>query len=157
DTLVLRDKTQDRADMPIATTATLNPAWETQLTAPDGIFTWEKSQELASGSFTLWDYLFQTPDTNLGQTQQVSGDTIHIGSAEHKLKLAHNTEQLEVFDYPGGYAHHFDQGPTPAFDSGTFQQVESALGQDLSTAKTRMARLRMEQAVAASLYCTGSG
>ncbi len=157
DVLVLRDKPPDKADMPVATTLRLMPNHEREPTVEDCLWSWEKTQELAAGSYTLWDYLFQMPETSLSETRKISGDALKVGSAQHALALARNTEELEVFDYPGRYAHHHDAGDTPAFDSGDFQAKAEAIGKALVAAKQRAARLRMEQAVAQSLFCTGRG
>jgi len=156
DILILRDAPPEQPNLPGEPRVQLIPDWQKHQTLEDCLYSWEKTQELASGSYTVSDYLFQMPDASLSETHQIN-ETLKVGAAEHKLDLTQNKEQLEVFDYPGGYAHHPDAGPTPAFDSGEFQEKTAALGSALLQAKQRVARLRMEQVAAASIVCTGTG
>jgi type VI secretion system secreted protein VgrG len=62
---------------------------------------WIKSQELGSGKFSLQDYCFETPQTNLLSSQEVL-PTAMVGKVNHKLKVGGN-DQFEVYDYPGSY------------------------------------------------------
>jgi type VI secretion system secreted protein VgrG len=70
------------------------------------VFSWEKTQELRSGKVTLWDSSFELPYKNL-EAQKAIVDTVQAGTVTHKLKTGGN-DKLELYDYPGGYANHFD-------------------------------------------------
>ena len=74
------------------------------------ITTWEKSQELRSTRFTLWDHSFELPGTHLDATVETR-DSVTAGRTRHRLNLsqqASHQEKLEVYEYPGGYSHRFD-------------------------------------------------
>ncbi|MBN1566659.1 MAG: type VI secretion system tip protein VgrG [Acidobacteria bacterium] len=62
---------------------------------------WIKTQELGSGKFSLQDYFFETPQTNLFSSQDILPNAM-VGKINHKLKVAGN-DQFEVYDYPGNY------------------------------------------------------
>lgn len=70
------------------------------------ILSWEKTQELRSGKYTLWDHSFELPYKNL-QSQIDILDKVAAGTVEHELKLKVN-EKFEIYDYPGAYAQRFD-------------------------------------------------
>ena len=111
------------------------------------IRTWEKSQEIRSGACTLWDHSFELPDNHLEAAEKtVSGVT--VGNVTHKLNLGGN-DQLEIYDYPGGYAHHFDgvggQGASRPQDL-----------QEIFSERERTIRVRMEQEEALSLETGGT-
>jgi type VI secretion system secreted protein VgrG len=100
------------------------------------IRTWEKSQELRSGVYTLWDHCFELPGKNL-EAKESTLESVTVGKATHKLHLGGN-DQLEIYDYPGGYAQRFDGidpsgGPRP-------QDLK-----DILKDSERTARIRMEQ------------
>jgi type VI secretion system secreted protein VgrG len=100
------------------------------------IRTWEKTQELRSGVYTLWDHCFELPGKNL-EAKESTLDSFTAGKATHKFRLGGN-DQLEIYDYPGGYAQRFDGidpsgGPRP-------QDLK-----DISKDSERTARIRMEQ------------
>ena len=67
---------------------------------------WEKSQELCSGKYTLWDHCFELPDTQFEAVRPVKG-SVAVGQVTHHLKVGGN-DKLEIFDYPGGSAQRFD-------------------------------------------------
>src|SRR5580658_5759555 len=64
------------------------------------IIQWQKEQSWGSGKYTLWDHNFELPHRHLEATQIVI-DTVQVGKASHKLKLAGN-DDLEVLEHPGG-------------------------------------------------------
>ena len=64
------------------------------------------SEELRSGKITLWDHTFEIPGNSLF-AEVVLAETISVGKATHKTKLAGN-DKLEIYEYPGGYAGRFD-------------------------------------------------
>ena len=77
---------------------------------------WDKTQELRSGVCTLWDHCFELPGKNLEATERTA-ETVTVGTVTHKLNVGGNN-QLEIYDYPGGYAQRFDGinrsgGPQP--------------------------------------------
>jgi len=67
---------------------------------------WEKTQQLCSGEYTLWDHCFELP-SNCLEARQNTLDGLTAGKVIHKLKVGGN-QQLEIYDYPGGYAQRFD-------------------------------------------------
>jgi len=70
------------------------------------VLTWEKTQELRSGQYTLWDHCFELPHKHLEAEQKII-DSVSAGQVQHKLKIGNN-EKLEIYDYPGQYAQRFD-------------------------------------------------
>jgi type VI secretion system secreted protein VgrG len=74
------------------------------------IYSWKKSQEVRSGKVTLWDHCFEMPDQHLDADKSAQ-DSVQVGNDTMKLKLAVSSN-LELYDYPGGYAQRFD-GVTP--------------------------------------------
>jgi type VI secretion system secreted protein VgrG len=75
------------------------------------VYGWEKEQTLTAGRVTLWDHSFELPGQNL-QAQAPLMDSVQVGTVSHKLKVGANSE-LELYDYPGGYAKRFD-GSAPS-------------------------------------------
>ncbi len=74
------------------------------------IFDWQKTQHWDSGRCTLWDYCFQLPHNNLDASRDVLPNA-QVGAVQHSLNLGGNGVAMEVYDYPGGYAKHFESGP----------------------------------------------
>ncbi|MCL4402102.1 MAG: type VI secretion system tip protein VgrG [Acidobacteria bacterium] len=72
----------------------------------DRVWAWEKTQELRSGKYTLWDHCFELPGKHL-QADKTTLESVQIGQNTHKLKVGGN-DKLEMYDYPGGYAQRFD-------------------------------------------------
>jgi type VI secretion system secreted protein VgrG len=103
---------------------------------------WEKSQELRSAKYTLWDNCFELPNKNLEAKKDIQ-DTVTVGSASHKLKLAANSP-LEVYDYPGGYAQRFD-----GVDRGGGDRPPDL--QEIFKDNVRTVKIRMEQEAVGSL------
>ncbi len=100
------------------------------------ITAWEKTQELRSGEYTLWDHCFELPGKNL-QVKEKTIESVAVGKVTHKLHVGGN-DQLEIYDYPGGYAQRFDGidpsgGPRPQDLKDVFRDSE------------RTTRIRMEQ------------
>jgi type VI secretion system secreted protein VgrG len=69
------------------------------------IHNWVKDQEVCSGKYTLWDHHFELPNKRLG-AEKVVHDSVPVGKVTHQIKLP-GSEDLEVYDYPGGYAQRF--------------------------------------------------
>ena len=112
------------------------------------ITAWEKSQELRSGEYSLSDYCFEMPATDL-QCHEKPIASIPVGKATHKLTLAGN-DQLEIYDHPGGYAKRFDGidrhgAARPADLKHVFED------------RDRTVKIRMEEEQAGSLKIEGAG
>ena len=100
------------------------------------VSSWEKSQELRCGEYTLWDHCFELPGKNLEAKEKTIG-SVAVGKVEHKLAVGGN-DKLETYDYPGGYAQRFDG----VGRSGANQPQNL---QDIFRDKERTVRIRMEQ------------
>jgi type VI secretion system secreted protein VgrG len=111
------------------------------------ITAWEKHQELRSGEYTLWDHCFELPGKHL-EAKRKTIDSVTVGEVTHKLALAGN-DQLEIYDYPGGYAQRFD-----GVDSNGAPRPQVL--QDIFPDSERTAKVRMEQEETASLEIRGS-
>ena len=70
------------------------------------ILDWEKTQELRSGKYTLWDHSFELPHKHLEADKTIL-ESVQVGKVAHKLKLPAN-DPLELYDFPGEYAQRFD-------------------------------------------------
>lgn len=109
---------------------------------------WEKTQELRSGKFTLWDHCFEMPQKRF-EAERAIQESITVGKVTHKLKVGGN-HSLEIYDYPGRYAQRFDGidpggGPRPAELQKIFDDSQ------------RTTRIRMEQEALPSLVIRGEG
>jgi type VI secretion system secreted protein VgrG len=65
------------------------------------ICSWTKTQSLSPGKFSMQDYSFETPQTDLLASQDIL-PTAMVGKINHKLRVGGN-DQFEVYDYPGRY------------------------------------------------------
>ena len=107
---------------------------------------WEKSQEIRSGKYTLWDHCFELPGKNLEAVKSTL-DSVQAGTVSHKLKVAGN-DKLELYDYPGGYAQRFDGiAPGGGDRAGDVQKIF----QD----NARTAGIRMQQETTPALLISG--
>jgi type VI secretion system secreted protein VgrG len=97
---------------------------------------WEKTQELRSGKYTLWDYTFEMPDKNLSADQTIQ-ETSKAGTITHKFKAGGNDE-MEIYDFPGAYAQRFD-GIAPGGGS------QSSNLQKIFQDNKRTVEIRMQQ------------
>lgn len=110
------------------------------------ITNWEKTQELRAGEYTLWDHSFELPNNHL-EAKRKTVDSVTVGKVTHKLSVGGN-DQLEIYDYPGGYAQRFD-GIDP---NGTPRPRElKRIFED----RDRTVRVRMEQEDVACLEILG--
>ena len=112
------------------------------------ITSWEKTQELRSGQYTLWDHCFEQPGKNL-EAKDKTIASVAAGKITHKLNVGGN-DQLEIYDFPGGYAQRFD-GVTR---SGADQSQSLS---DIFRDKDRTVRIRMEQEEVESVAISGGG
>lgn len=72
----------------------------------DRIYRWDKTQELHSGKYTLWDHCFELPGKHL-EAEKTVIENVQAGKVAHKLKVGVN-DSMQIYDYPGGYAQRFD-------------------------------------------------
>lgn len=142
--MVVTNSPQSHLELPVTATLPYDPDLGGQESG-DLIYAWEKSQTIRSGKTTLRDHTFELPHQNL-EAQSLISDTITIGTATHKLKIAGN-ENLELYDFPGGYAGRFD-GISP---SGGEQASEL---QKIFTDNARTAGIRMAQEAVNSVSLT---
>ncbi|MEI9893431.1 MAG: type VI secretion system tip protein TssI/VgrG [Chthoniobacter sp.] len=68
--------------------------------------TWAKAQRLKTTKHTYRDFHFQLPNSTLESTKTTQ-DSSDVGKVDHKLQVVSN-DQLEVYDYPGGYSRRVD-------------------------------------------------
>src|SRR5262249_26438762 len=116
------------------------------------IVEWHKNQEVRAGKYTVWDYCFQLNDQSLRDHLQASAtvpDSVKSGTTTHGLKIASITD-LELYEYPGGYAGRFD-----GIDAGGGDQGGNLA--NIFQDNRRVAKLRMEQETAQGLWIDGRG
>jgi type VI secretion system secreted protein VgrG len=94
-TLVLADTPQSHPDCPGQPQARFDPEGGFG-EREDVVDTWVMQQELRSGKYTLRDYHFEMPSKSL----EVTEPTKFASKAN---------EDLEIYDYPGGYAQKFNK------------------------------------------------
>src|SRR5208282_5781297 len=111
------------------------------------IATWEKTQELRSGEYTLWDHCFELPGNPL-EAQEKTVESVVVGEVSHKLKVGGN-DQLEIYDYPGGYAQRVD-----GIDPNGQPRPQDL--QSIFRDNQRTVRVRMEEEDAAALEIAGA-
>jgi type VI secretion system secreted protein VgrG len=111
------------------------------------ITAWEKSQELCSGEYTLWDHCFELPGKNLAAKKKTIENVV-VGEITHKLAVGGN-DRLEIYDYPGGYAQRFD-----GVDRNGAAQPEKL--KDIFPDSERTVRVRMEREETSSLEIAGT-
>jgi type VI secretion system secreted protein VgrG len=129
----------------------------------DRVYSWEKCQEVRAGRVVLWDRHFELPGTrprpyafqNLESPAGIAPPEVPVGGVAHAQAVAGN-QDLELFDYPGEFAHHFDRvGPggqdqTPEFNQGIYG------GGDARPAGPRTAAVRMQQEALPGLLLKGT-
>jgi type VI secretion system secreted protein VgrG len=104
----------------------------------DRILSFSKAQEIRSGKITFFDHSFELPHKHLDVQQVILGET-SVGEVTHKLKVG-PTEQLEIYEHPGGYAKRFDEKPDSIRPDGE-----------------RLAKLRMQLEECNALVIEGEG
>jgi type VI secretion system secreted protein VgrG len=112
----------------------------------DRVFGWSKGQEIRSGKFTAWDHTFEMPTKHL-EAEKTITDSVTVGTVTHKLKVANN-ENLERYEYPGGYASRFD-----GVNKAGGEQPSSL--QDIFNDNTRTVEIRMQEEALPSLLIRG--
>jgi type VI secretion system secreted protein VgrG len=111
------------------------------------ILSWEKTQELRSGKYTLWDHCFEMPHQNLAAEVPTLED-LQVGTVEHKLKVGGN-DKFEIYDYPGAYAQRFDGVSKGGGD-------QSGQLSNIFEDNQRTTKIRMEQETARGILIHGS-
>jgi type VI secretion system secreted protein VgrG len=113
----------------------------------DRIRDWEKTQELRSGKYTLFDHCFELPHQHLEAMQKIQAN-ISVGQVNHQLNVDNN-DQLELYDYPGAYAQRYDGvDPGGGDRSGDLQHI--------SEDNKRTVGLRMQEEAAPGLVIRGT-
>jgi type VI secretion system secreted protein VgrG len=143
--MVLADSPRGHPELPGGQPALFGGS-DAGLSGEGRIRTWEKTQELRSGRFSLRDYCFQVPRKTLQADARTAGD-VTVGQVRHTLR-AGNNELLELDDHRGGYAHRFDGinlggGDRSADLDRLFQDNKRTVG------------IRMEEEAAAGLITRG--
>ena len=106
---------------------------------------WEKTQELRSSKYTVWDHCFELPGQRLDESVETI-DQVKAGRVAHKFDLA--GEELEIYEYPGGYAKRYD----------SVDHNRAARSRDMTHIfedRSRTVRLRMEGEESAALRIAG--
>ena len=111
------------------------------------VFQWQKSQELRSGKYTLWDHSFELPHKHLEASEPIQG-SVQAGKVAHKLTVGGN-DKLELFDFPGEYAQRFD-----GVSSGGGDQAAEL--DKIFKDNARTVKIRMQEEASASLVAHGS-
>jgi type VI secretion system secreted protein VgrG len=109
---------------------------------------WEKVQEVRPGQVTLWDHCFELPHKHLEADQKIQ-ETVAVGQVNHTLSLP-VAENLEVYDYPGGYAGRFD-----GVNRGGADQASEL--EKIFEDNRRTARLRIQEEAAGAVSVKGEG
>jgi len=144
--MVLSDATSQNPAVPGASTIVYEEA-AGELRNEMRVTAWEKTQELRSGAVTLWDHCFELPGNHLEGTARTI-DSVTVGKVAHKLNVGGNSN-LELYDFPGGYAERFDS----VSSSGGTQPDDL---QNMFTDRTRVVRIRMEEEETAGLAIAGT-
>jgi type VI secretion system secreted protein VgrG len=144
--MVISNTSQGHDKVPAPATLTYDEA-EGGDNSEGRVTAWQKVQEVRSGQVTLWDHCFELPDKHLEAGQKIQ-DSVAVGQVNHALKLP-VSDNLEQYDYPGGYADRFD-----GIDRGGGQQSSEL--QKIFDDNRRTARLRIQEEAAGALTIEGS-
>lgn len=109
---------------------------------------WHKRQELRSGAYMLRDHFFELPSEHFDAKEKSVKD-VPVGTVTHHPHVGGN-EELEIYDYPGGYATRFD-GVDRSGGAATSRL------RYIFDEKERLVRIRMEEQDAACIEITGHG
>jgi type VI secretion system secreted protein VgrG len=145
--MVYADNPGAHPPVPFGTKATY-AALEASSVEEERITDWEKTQDLRSMKFLLWDHSFEKPHEHL-QAEKPLTASAQAGQVSHKLVLGDGS-RLEVYDWPGEYAQRFD-GVGPGKEDRP-QDI-----QKIFTDNKRTVDIRMQQEAAACLSIAGAG
>ena len=109
------------------------------------VSSWEKSQQVCSTEYSLWDHCFELPDQNLEAKQSIL-ESIEAGVVTHKL--SGGDETFEVYDYPGTFAQRFD-----GVEAGGGDRAADLT--KIFEDNKRTVKLRMEEEAAQSIQING--
>lgn len=70
------------------------------------IYEWGKFQEIRSDKYVAWDHSFELPGQKLNADAATTG-SLNVGKVAHPLNVV-AAANLEVYEFPGGYAQRFD-------------------------------------------------
>lgn len=111
------------------------------------IHSWSRMQEVRAGKVTLWDHCFELPHKHL-EADKTIVESVQAGKATHNLKL--HAKDLELYDFPGGYAQRFDGVDKGGGDKpGDLQKIFDD--------NKRTAAIRMQQEATPALQFNGNG
>jgi type VI secretion system secreted protein VgrG len=145
--LVVADSPQSHPDVPDQATFLYDEIEGG--TRPDfRVYRWEKTQELRSGKVTLWDHHFELPHKHLEAGRPLVSK-VAVGKVTHPLDVAGN-QQLEIFEFPAGYARRFD-----GIDRGGGERPADL--QKIYEDNQRTARIRAQQEEVRALTIRGAG
>jgi len=142
-TLILADTPQGHADIP----GPKKIAFREEEEGSYAVTTWEKSQEIRTGKFTLWDHNFELPHEHLDAEKEIASD-VTVGTVVHKLVVG-PTAQLENYSYPGGYADWFD-----GIDRGGAEQAADL--QHVFEQNSRLVQIRAQGEAASAVRIHGT-
>ncbi len=108
---------------------------------------WEKTQDLRSGTSSVRDHSFELP-TNALDSKVTTAATIDVGSVAHPLRLGGN-HALDLYEFPGGYAKRYDS-------VGRSGETQSKAMSHILADRDRIVRVRMEEEESASLMIQGT-
>ncbi|SIO61747.1 type VI secretion system secreted protein VgrG [Singulisphaera sp. GP187] len=146
-TLVVTDVSQACPELAGKARMTLGRS-EEEVSGEELVLSWEKTQELRSGRYLLWDHSFELPHKHLEADKQIA-DSVMAGQVSHKLRIGNN-DKLELYDYPGEYAQRFDGiNPSGGDRAGDLQKIFDD--------NKRTVEIRMQEEAAASLSIQGEG
>jgi type VI secretion system secreted protein VgrG len=132
----------------IGTSVLFGSGWASSFTTvANRVLEWERAQQLRSSSYTLLDHNFEHQTPVFESTQQMPAPVINGGSVSYNLKTL--GADFAIADYPGEYAHRFDD---VAVGGGANTKGVDQIQAD----KARTARIRIEQEAVSGLLIRGT-
>ena len=120
--LVVGDSPAAHQDVPGERTLTYDPRANPPPGSP-AVDSWTKSQLLRSAKVTLGDHQFELPQDRIEAAARMQESAV-AGQVTHQLQVP-ATANLELYDYPGGYAERFDGvGPGGGDRPGDLEKVQ---------------------------------
>jgi len=144
--MVVADTPLSHLDVPGPTTVIFEEV-EGGTRQEDRVQGWEKTQEIRSGKYRLWDWCFELPGKNLEAVEPIL-ESVQAGTVSHKFHVDGN-DKFEIYDYPGGYAQRFD-GISP----GGGDRVADI--QKIFRDNKRTVHIRMQQEATSGLIISGT-
>lgn len=142
--MVVADTQQSFADVP-GPSSLIYETIEGGTRTEDRVHRWQKSQTVRSGRYRLWDSCFELPGKNLESVKPTLG-SVQVGTVTHNLTAGNG--DLEIYDYPGGYAQRFD-GVSPGGGD------RSSDVQDIFPDGTRTVGIRMQEETVDAIRLAG--